>query len=176
MGWEHAQFIGPDTVQVLMGIWPLVIMGVAYGIQMLSKLKSGSNQNKLAQFNAQVSEQQATDALMRGKDDEERFRQGVKTLIGSQRASFAGNNVDIASGSAADVQADAAFLGELDAQTIRTNAMREAWGYRQQAEEYRRGGQAALSAARWGAAETALSGTGSILLQRYGWGEQKKQS
>src|SRR3989304_3955374 len=42
-----------------------------------------------------------------------------------------------ARGAAADVQADAAFQGELDALTIRTNAAREAWGYQVQAEDLR---------------------------------------
>lgn len=127
-------------------------------------------------YNSRVAELLSADALARGFDEESRFRTQVRTLIGSQRAAFAGQNVDVGSGSAADVQADAAYLGELDAQTIRLNAAREAWGYQVEAEDRRmaadvarKGGQAAASAGRWGAAATGLSGAGSLLLTAYGW-------
>jgi hypothetical protein len=109
-------------------------------------------------------------------DEASRFGAQVRALVGSQRASFAGQGVDVGSGSAADVQADAAYLGELDKRQILSNAQREAWGYRVDAENNRRnadiarkGGAAAQSASRWGAASTALGATSSFLIQKYGW-------
>jgi hypothetical protein len=95
------------------------------------------SQAGLSDFNARVALLQADDAIARGKEEEDRFRQGIEVAIGGQRAGFAAMNVDVGFGSAVDVQADAAYLGELDALTIRTNAAREAWGYRVQAEDYR---------------------------------------
>ncbi len=138
-------------------------------------------------YNAQVADLQAEDAIARGAEDESRFRQGVRGLIGSQRAGFAGQGVDVGSGSARDVQADAAYLGELDALTLRGNAHREAWGFREQATDLRtqaditrRGGQAAATVGRMqrSAANAAAVGTlvgtgGSLLWQRYGWGTGK---
>lgn len=141
-------------------------------------------------FNAQVAELQAQDALGRGQDEESRFRTSVRGLLGSQRAGFGGQGVDVGFGSAADVQADAAYLGELDALQIRTNAQREAWGLEVQAEDLRAGaatarkgaaaarlggesaaaaGRAGQSAGRWQAGATLLGGTSSLLLARYGW-------
>ena len=78
---------------------------------------------------------------------------------------------------------DAAYLGELDAQTIKTNAMREAWGYQVQAFDMRNqaaidrkaatnqvaAGQAAGTAANIGAATTLLTGGSSLLQARYGF-------
>jgi hypothetical protein len=144
---------------------------------------------ELSEYNAAVASLQAQDAIQRGAEEEARFRTGVKLLIGSQRADIAANNVDVNFGSAVDVQADAAFLGEMDALTIRVNAAREAWGYEVQAEDYRRqaeiqrkeGGAAAVagraqqSAYRWGAAGSVLGGAvsaGGMLAQRYGWGSR----
>jgi hypothetical protein len=150
--------------------------------------RAANSQADLADYNAAVAEVQAQDAIARGAEDESRFRQGVRTLIGSQRAGFAAGNVDVGFGSAVDVQADAAMLGELDALTIRTNAAREAWGYKVQAEDLRRRGQIARkegvmfneagrtnqSAARWGAGGTLLNTGASLLEARYGFGVTRR--
>jgi len=139
--------------------------------------QAGEAQAQLEEFNAQVAELQATDAVARGADEESRFRSGVRGIIGAQRAGQAAGNIDVGFGSAVDVQADAAFLGELDALQIRTNAARESWGYKVQAEDRRKaadvarkGGQAAQTAARWGVASTLIGGGGSLLQARYGYG------
>jgi len=136
----------------------------------------------LADYNAQVADLQAQDAIARGADEEHRFRTRVRGAIGAQRAGFAASNIDVGYGSAVDVQADAAYLGELDALTIKTNAAREAWGYEVQGEDLRRRGQIARkegkyalesgkayqTASRYQAAGSIL-GTGASLLEaRYG--------
>lgn len=137
---------------------------------------AGEAEAQRLEYNAGVTGLQAADAVTRGAEEEQRFRSTVRGLIGSQRAGFAGQGVDVGSGSAVDVQADAAYLGELDALTIRSNAQREAWGYRVQGEDLRmaagvarRGGQAAQTAARWNTASSILGSGSSLLLQRYGW-------
>lgn len=147
----------------------------------------GRDARDLEYFNANVSEQLAQDAIARGRDDEQRFRQGVRTLIGSQRAGFAAQGVDVGVGSPVDVVADAAFLGELDALTVRSNAEREAYGHGIDADNARRRGDIALkegryaaaegrsaqNASRWNAAGTILGATAqgySLLAQKYGWG------
>jgi len=150
---------------------PLIIGATT--MQVVGQVKAGNAAKKTGEMNAQLAEQQSADALARGREEEQGFRLGVKGLIGSQRAGFASQGVDVNQGSALDVQADAAFLGELDALRIRTNAQREAHGYQQQAEIYRAGGQAAQTASRWQGVGTALGGavqSGSVMAARYGWG------
>jgi hypothetical protein len=132
--------------------------------------KAGDDQKRIADFNAGVADEQAVDATRRGAEEVSQFRRQVRGLIGTQRAGFSGQNVDVGVGSAVDVRQDAERLGASDLERIRRNAEREALGYTTQAENYRRGGQIAQSAGRWGAASTILGGTGSLLLQRYGWG------
>lgn len=150
--------------------------------------RASESQAELADYNAAVADLQAKDAIARGAEDESRFRQGVKLLIGNQRATFAQSNVDVGFGSAVDVQADAAMLGELDALTIRTNAAREAWGYQVQGEDYRRRGQilrkegtmqaetgrANQTASRWNAASTIVTSGASLLEARYGFGSSRR--
>lgn len=153
------------TTAILLG---LAAAGTATSA--VGQVKAGNAAKATGDYNAAVAETQAKDAISRGRYDEQRFRQGVKVLIGSQRAGFAGQGVDVGVGSAVDVQADAAYLGELDALEIRNNAAREAWGYKVEAENYRRGGAQQQTASRFGAAGTVLGSGASLLQQRYGFG------
>jgi hypothetical protein len=104
-------------------------------------------------------------------------------MVGAQRAGIAAGNIDVGYGSAVDVQADAAFLGELDALTIKTNAAREAWGYtveagdlRKRAAIARKTGYYAAQAGKSNASTAYLHGAGNIatgastlLMNRYGF-------
>lgn len=159
--------------------------------------ESSESQAQLSEFNAATAELQAKDAVERGVEQESRFRTQVRGAIGAQRAGFAGMGVDVGFGSAVDVQGDAAFLGELDALTIRTNAAREAWGFKVQGEDLTRraaiqrkegrnqaeagrlgaagaiaAGNAQQTASRWGAASTILTGGSSLLQTKYGFGSR----
>jgi hypothetical protein len=155
-----------------MGVMTSIAVGLAVGSAVHSavgQIRAGNDARRVGEFNAQVAEAQAKDAVFRGAEEESRLRTSIRGLIGSQRAGFAGQGVDVGGGSAADVQADAAFLGEQDAQQIRRNAAREAWGFRVEAENARRGGKIAQNQSRWGAAGTLL-GTGSnLMMARYGF-------
>lgn len=146
----------------------------------------GESQGQLADYNAQVADLQAEDALRRGADDEQRFRTRVRGAIGAQRVDAAAGNIDVNVGSPVDVQADAAMLGELDALTIRTNAAREAWGFKVQAQDSRARGKIVrkegANAAEIGRVQgnaaylqgaSSLVGTaGSLLEARYGMGRR----
>lgn len=178
-----------------------LIFGLAgMGISAYSQWKAGKAEKKageaqqraaekaadLTDYNAAVAELQATDAEERGKIEADKFRSRTRVLVGEQRAGFAAAGVDVGYGSAVDVQADAAFLGELDALTLRTNAGREAWGYRVEREDletqakiqreegaaFAEAGKQRQSAQRWQAAGTLFSGGASLLEARYGFGRR----
>ncbi len=186
----------------------LTLAGVGAGVQAIGTYRAGRAQGRaaeeagaaerraaessaaLADYNAAVADIQARDATQRGTEEESKFRQGVDVLIGSQRAGFAAAGVDVGFGSAVDVQADAALLGELDALTIRTNAAREAWGYKVEATDLRERariareegvmlenagraqGRAARSAGTWGAIGIGVGAGASLLESRYGFGRR----
>jgi hypothetical protein len=111
----------------------------------------------------------ARDAEARGVQLEQRHRQTTNRLIGSQRAAFAASGVDVSDvdSTAGDVFADTAALSEIDAMTIRTNAAREAWGYRMGAEDDLARGALAEAESRNAALGDLLSAGGSLLYQRY---------
>jgi hypothetical protein len=109
--------------------------------------RAGAHEQAMAEQNALFAEQQAEDALMRGKEAVSRHRMDVRRFAGSQRARLAAQGIDIGVGTAADILGETSYFGELDAITLKNNALREAWGYRAQATNYRnQGGFAGLSA------------------------------
>lgn len=142
------------------------------------------SQAEVADYNASVATLQAQDAVERGAEAESRFRTQVRGAIGAQRTGFAGANVDVGFGSAVDVQGDAAYLGELDALTIRTNAARTAWGYSVQSYDYSQqaaidrkaaanqvaAGDQAATASDFQVGTSLLTGGASLLQAKYGFG------
>lgn len=149
----------------------------------VQRRQASESQAKIQDFNAHIADLQADDAIDRGAEAESAYRTQIKQTIGQQRTAFAASNIDVSFGSAVDVQADAAYLGELDALTIRTNAAREAWGYKVQAVDTRMRAQVSrregvfLEAQGHQAATTAniaaggqlIGGGQSLLGARYGW-------
>ncbi len=132
--------------------------------------QAGKKQREMFERNASFAEYQSQDALARGAVNVKRQRQATNQVIGAQRTSFAAQNVDVNQGSALDVQADAAYLGELDALTIKNNATKEAYGYHVQAEDYLQRGKYAQQEGEMGALNTLLGGGSSLLLAKYGGG------
>lgn len=153
----------------------------------IAKAKAAESTAQLADFNASVSELQANDALDRGDQRAAQFRSQVRGAIGSTRATQAAGNIDVNFGSTVDVQADEAFLGALDESTIKQNAIREAWGYTVQGFNYReqgriarqtgeadlKAGQASATAGNIAAIGTIATGAGSLMAQKYGFGDKK---
>ena len=106
------------------------------GISMAMSVMGGMQQSKMAQYNADVQRQQAADAQRRGGVAEEAQRLKTQQMIGAQRAAAAANGVDISSGTPVDLLTQSAGFGERDAQNIRVNAAREAWGHQASAAQY----------------------------------------
>ncbi|HMG19540.1 MAG TPA: hypothetical protein VK573_12505 [Gemmatimonadales bacterium] len=180
--------IGLALAGTATSIYGQVKAGKAAKKQGEAEQRSAESQAELSDYNAAVADVQARDTELRGELDAQRFRSRTRVLVGEQRTGFAAGNVDVGFGSAVDVQADATFLGELDALQVVSNSQREAWGIRVEAEDYRKraeiqrkegvnaaaAGKARQTAAYWGAAGTAVSAGGSLLEQKYGWGKAKK--
>ncbi|HLX21626.1 MAG TPA: hypothetical protein VKR23_15885 [Gaiellaceae bacterium] len=145
---------------------------------------AANSQADLADYNASVADLQAKDAVEKGQQDADTFRTQIRGAIGAQRAGISANNVDVGFGSAVDVQADAAYTGELDALQIKNNAARTAWGFQVQAQDLRTSadiarktgvydaaaGSAAAGTANLAAAGTLIGGAASILGKKYGYG------
>jgi hypothetical protein len=80
-------------------------------------------------FDRKLAALQASDAIARGNAAARRIQVATSGEVGRARATLAASGVALDSGSALDIQAQDAGMGELDAQMVRNNAMREALGY-----------------------------------------------
>lgn len=126
-------------------------------------VKNAKAAKKLGDANAAIAEQQAEDAIARGKEGVAQVGQQERSLKGSQRAALAAQGIDIGSGSAADVIANDESLSELDKIAIRRNAQREAHGFELQAAAYRKGGQLQAANYQNQAYGTLLSGATQMI-------------
>jgi len=122
---------------------PAALSAGSAGMQMVGAMGQASAQKaqyayqaQVAENNAKIASEEASLAIQNGQVQEE--NQDLKTgaIYGAQRAAMAANGIDLDEGSATDVLATTKFMGNRDALTIRDNAMRQAWGYQVQAQNY----------------------------------------
>lgn len=95
------------------------------------------HQARMAEINARVAETGAKTELARGQAEYARHTLQAGHLKSAQRAALAANGIVMNEGSAAEMLAATDIMKEIDAQTIEENALRNAWGYRSQATDYR---------------------------------------
>jgi hypothetical protein len=93
-------------------------------------------QAQVASNNAKVSEWQAEDAKERGDQAASQVRRKYAALQGTQAASLAARGLDISEGSANAILTDTDFFGDYDQKVTKSNAAREAWGYRVRAGNF----------------------------------------
>lgn len=117
-----------------------VVSAVGTGVSVLGALKQGSAASSAAHTraavqtnNATIARQNAERAAQVGEEKAAMSQRDTRAKIGAMEASQAASGVDINNGSALDVRASETEFGQLDAQTIRSNAAREAYGYQTQA-------------------------------------------
>lgn len=135
------------------------IMAVAgTALSIYGQRKQASSERKASDENARLAEAQARDAEKRGFEAESDVRLMGRRTIGAQRTGFAGQNVQLDSGSALEVQLDTIAQAERDALTERANALREAWGYRVQRDQYGAQGRAISRSARLRTGSTLITG------------------
>lgn len=132
--------------------------GVSSYNQGNAALLQGRSSRSMANVNASMMDMEAADATRRGQVMAQ--RQGLRTslLIGRQRATAAAQGVDVNSGSALDLQAQAARMGVVDQHTIRMNAYKEAMGIKMGASNQRYQGEMNYIGARGRYSNTLLAG------------------
>ena len=91
-------------------------------------------QKKAAEYDARAAEENARDSVFRGELAAQSVQRAAGQTAGAQRAAFAGAGVDVNYGTAADLQDETNFFGQVDALRERHNAANEAKGLRQQGE------------------------------------------
>jgi hypothetical protein len=118
------------AVGALVGAVGSVVQGVAGA-------SSANYQAAVAANNAKIAMQNARYASETGMREEEAWRIKAGGLIETQRAAQAASGIDVSVGSAVDVRRGARVLEELDALTIRNNALRRAKDFEAQSMNFR---------------------------------------
>ena len=130
----------------------------------------------LQRNNATRAEYAAQDALERGSEAERQQRVKGRLLLGQMRAVLGSSGQVVDEGSAGELVVDQAGISEQDALTVRSNAEREAFGFRTQAQDFRSeagltemAGANAARSSKFAAAGTLLSTGGTVASQWYGF-------
>lgn len=147
---------------------PLLVQVVAAGTQAYSAYQGAKGERGQANFaagvadnNAVMAEAAAADAIFRGGLEANKARREGAVLAGKQRAQAAASGLDVSVGAPAQIVDETGFLAEQDATTIRNNAARQAWGFRQEAQDYR--SSASMSRAVAKASSPGRAATMSLL-------------
>ena len=102
----------------------------------LPEYQSGLMASEMASSNQQLAQFQSNAAKKRGTAVASRIRLNAMSVVGTQRAAAAAQNVLIDEGTPLEFQIDTHRLAELDALEAINNARREAWGYHAQSRIY----------------------------------------
>lgn len=148
------------------------LVSVSGQMQQASAAKAAANyQSEVAAGNQQVATQNAQYAAAEGEAQAGAQEQKTRTQEGEILAGQASSGVDVNSPTASAVRTSQGELGQLDAQTIKSNAARSAFGYETQATNFGNAasaetaqGQNAETAGEIGAGAGLLSGVGNASL------------
>ncbi len=174
-----------QTVSTLLSVSGLAMQAQASAQAGVAAQRAAAYQAAVAKRNQAVANQAAEDALARGKVSTAKQALRTKQLIARQRGAGAagGRRVDIAGSSLQDLTADTAAAGKLDELTIRSNAEREALGFRTRGLNFAAEGELALLRGESAEIEArgrqteALFGIGTTLIsgaRKIGFPKRKK--
>lgn len=142
----------------------LALTAVGTGVAVKSSLDQAKAAEEAGDFNAKVAENNAKVEQDKAQLEAQQLRRRNLVMLGRQRAAFAKSGVNL-SGSALDVMFDSETQGELDVQSALWGGNLGANFYRSRGQLARLEGQNAATAARYGAASTALTGLGQGVSQ-----------
>ncbi len=145
------------------------LMTAAYGMQAVNSVSTaystsraleaqGDYANRTSERNARAAEFEAKDVIARGDKASAKARAAARYERGATRAQMAAQGIDVNSGSAADIQDDVTMIGEIEANTIKNNAWRQAFGLKVEAENSRADGEFKKMAAGAEARSTLVTG------------------
>jgi hypothetical protein len=108
------------------------------------------------QFNADMLDIQASDVLAGGEMDSMKMMKAGKQMASTQTAGYAGQGVEVGSGTPGRIVEQTLRETEVDARQIQLNAARTAWGLRAQASQARYQAEQTKKAGRRAAIATIL--------------------
>ncbi len=147
-------------------------VSVSGQMQQASAAKAAANyQAQVAAGNQQIATNNANMAAASGEAQAAISEQKTRATVGAEEAAQGSSGVDINSPTATAVRTSQDMTGQLDAQTIRSNAARQAYGYETQSTNFENQSSAdtaqgnnAMTAGEVGAGGSLLSGVGNASL------------
>lgn len=156
---------GAAAVSAVAGIAGGVVGGVSSYQQGKAQQAQYNYQAKVNEENAKIAQENANVQRQQGIEEARLQRIKAASTIGSQKTAMAANGVDITQGTAVDVIADAAAMGELDALQTQYNYEMKARSYEAQAGNFQNqanldviSGKNAYTAGKIGAVQSGLTG------------------
>lgn len=141
----------------------IMILTAAAGVtKAYGEHQQGQVAKQMANYNATMAEYAAQDSQRRGEEEAAAIQRKAAGLKGTQRGIMAARGIDLGTGTAAELQDQTDFFGEMDAATARGNAAREAWSMRARGEQERFSGRMAARNANMQAFSTLLGTAGSV--------------
>lgn len=128
----------------------------------LSSYEAGKAQSQIAKDNAAVAARNAELTMAAG--EQSAFNLGLKNRaqMGAITAGQGASGLDLASGSSKDVRDSQQALGLFDTMNVRSNAAREAFGYKVKESEFKNEAGMARARGRAALAGSVLSAAGSL--------------
>jgi hypothetical protein len=140
----------------------IALIGAGTLLDLSAREQAAQVNVRLADRNAKIAEFRAAGARKRGQENAQLVREARDRVIGAQRAALAGQGLDVAVGTAVDLQEEAARAAEADIVTVLNNAELEAWGIENNLDDI----QFQSELARFGLPQaqlaTALGGAGRL--------------
>lgn len=138
----------------------LIAAGTALNV--VGDLSSGGAQMNSLSYQAQIANYNADIAAAEGEARSDRQMLKTAAAVSAIKVAQAANGIDITKGSAPMVQKSARRLGKYDALTIRSDAAREAYGYRSKSKALL-DERENINASRWLKATSSLLGGASAM-------------
>lgn len=135
-----------------------ILMGAGLAASVFSQYQTGKQAQAVGDYNAHVSDLKAEEARKVGAAAEQQQLAKTKQVMGAQRAGMGASGLQVDSGTFGNLLEDTAKFGELDALTARSNALKQAWGYEQEAVNSRLQGAMASRAGSLNAFGSLLGG------------------
>lgn len=118
-------------------------------------------QAAIAEINQRLAESSAQQAMQQGQQQAGATTLKYGAIKSGQRAAMAANGVDLGTGNAAEVQASTDIIKDIDKNTIASNAISAAFGYRIQGAGY--GSQALMGRASASGLSATSAGFSTLL-------------
>ena len=136
-----------------------VVVGAAI-VKASGESRKGRELSAQAEFNAAVAQRQASDAIDRGNQQIGESRIKGSALASKQQGAYAAAGVDPSVGTASDVVSATHLYADMEGAVARSNAAREAFGYRANALSQAMQAKLSTEAGQQGALGSILGGAG----------------